>query len=146
MKEFNKEITFPTLGLLMGLLGAFFILSGCAHHSAHKTIPTSLTDTSASTRCKVVGKKVGIYSSVIVRKDCLKKGLTEITIFLHGIKRVEGKSERIVLQTAQMGVIEATKEVIKILGFRPTLSALAITKYKGIPCYVFAVVGVAPTD
>ena len=50
------------------------------------------------------------------------------------------------MRVSQIGVIEATKSVIKILGFRPSLSALVITKYKGIPCYVFAVVGVAPTD
>ena len=146
VKEFNREITYPTICLIFGLLGAFLILSGCATKSVHRHIPTSLTDTSTSSRCKIVGKSVGKYSSVVVRKDCLRKGLTEVTILLHGVKRVEGQSREKKMRVAQMGVIEATKSVIKILGFRPSLSALAITKYKGIPCYVFAVVGIAPTD
>ena len=146
MRKFYKIVTITHIILIFGLLITLLILSGCANHSAHKTIPTSLTDTSASSRCKMVGKKVGVYSSVVVRKDCLKKGLTEITIFLHGVKRIEGQSRIKVMRVAQMGVIEATKEVIKILGFRPSLSPMAITKVKGIPCYVFAVVGIAPTD
>ena len=139
-----KEITLTRAIIDIGLLITLLTISGCASHSAHKKIPTGLTDTSASLRCKVVGKKVGIYASIVVRKDCLKKGLTEITIFLHGVKKVEGQSRIKVMRVAQMGVIEATKEVIKILGFRPKLAPMAITKYKGMPCYVFAVVGIAP--
>lgn len=94
----------------------------------------------SSLQCKTVGKKVGKYSSVMVRRNCLKKGRSEVVILLHAVKFAPMKDK---LTVAKKGIEESARLMLSILEFKPKLAAMAITTVNGIPCYVFLITGSA---
>ena len=85
---------------------------------------------------------MGSYATVVIRRGCLKRRVIDITILLQGVK--DSDSKKVQMENANKGIGEATQMMIRILGFRPKLAAMVITRVKGIPCYVFIVTGEAP--
>lgn len=118
-----------SLILLVGLLG------GCSYAHSHKSVAKSIIK---SSRCRTLDKKVGKYSSVMIRKDCLKVGQVEVVILLHAVARTSADRKMVV---AKKGVEESTRMLVEMLGYRPKLSTMAITRVRSIPCYVFLILG-----
>lgn len=145
MREFHREITIPSLVLILGLMGAFTLLGGCTTVPSNK-IPTVVKSMKQDlSRCKIVGKSVDKYSTVLVRKDCLRPGVTEVTIVLHVHKDKYFKSLRRkeLLKMATKGMEEAYHSMIRLLGFKPKLASMGIVRMGNVPCYLFVVIGVS---
>ncbi len=131
--------------MIVGLMAAFTLLSGCSLHEAHPSVaPRKIysAEKKLVSRCKIVGKKVGKYTTVLIRRNCLRAGKTEVVVWFHALKSTHSKDE--VIKVVQLGTEEATKAMIKVLGFKPALALLPIPKVKGYFSYVFLVVGVSP--
>lgn len=139
MKKFHREITFPCMVLVIGLMAAFTILGGCSVEHSHKT-STLVKKTTSQPRCKKLGFTKGRWANVAVRRCMFEKRVTEVTIWLHGVNPNDTKENQ--LKAASMGIKESTVMMIRILGFKPKLAAMSISRIYGRPCYVFFVIGV----
>ncbi len=147
MNRFHQEITIPCMVMIVALLEAFALLSGCA--AVHKHEPTvpgpDRFEQMNASRCKIVGKKKGLYSTVLVRKDCLRQGVTEVTIILHvhKDKYFKSLSRKNLLKIAVKGMEESYHSMVKILGFKPKLASMGIVRMGNVPCYLFIVTGIS---
>lgn len=139
MARFHKEITIPCLVLVLGLMAGFTLLGGCSAHS-HKVASAQKVDPSLS-RCKTVGKKIGKHVTVLIRKDCLRAGKSEVVVWFHTLKSTMTQEQAV--EEVKLGTVEATEAMISILGFKPALALLPVPKVKGYFCYTFLVTGVA---
>ena len=141
MARFHKEITIPCLVLVLGLMAGFTLLGGCSAAHSHKS-PTVVKKVDPSlSRCKTVGKKIGKHVTVLIRKDCLRAGKSEVVVWFHTLKSTMTQEQAV--EEVKLGTVEATEAMISILGFKPALALLPVPKVKGYFCYTFLVTGVA---
>lgn len=119
------------------LLSVLFI-GGCSAHTHKPSTSKNEVVKSFSSRCKIVGKKKGKYTTVLVRRGCLRKGRTTIVVWFHAIK--PGVDKRTAVRLVKLGVEEATKEFISILGYTPKLALLPVPVVRGYFSYTFIVV------
>ena len=129
MKTFANELALPSLASLIGLLGAFLLLSSaCSSTQAFRTHPMAKTPVVKPTsRCKLIGRAKTPNVAVLVERDCLKNGLTTVNI--------------VVLNTAKKGTIAAEdsiKLITNILGFVPHLKLMFYGRVKGYIYYMCA--------
>ncbi len=153
--NFHKEVTLPAffigLALFVGLF--LFTLVGCGPELLWRDTKHPPTRVSppvkeikpqvqkVKSRCRVVGKRIGKYASVVVRRNCFKNGLTEVIVFFPGLKYITDP-EKQRFEIIFYGLDEAAQAILSILKFKPKLTTLIITRVDGIPCYIFAVVGI----
>lgn len=115
------------------LLILSMLMMGCNFSNpAKKTTPPT------NPYCKKVGKKKGKYTTVLIRRGCLKRGRTTIVVWFHSIKPGMGRNQATIL--VKKGIEESVKTIINILGYRPKLAFLPVPKVRGYFSYTFIVV------
>lgn len=133
MRDFNREITFPTIALLLGLAGAFLLLSACGTPHHPKPSSPKAPKFSVSKRCRTIGTAAGQYVTMAAQRNCLKNGVTTVAIMVLYPK--QDKPTEIAEETVKL--------LITMLGFKPKLALLTMGRAKGKPFYIFIVTGEA---
>jgi len=119
-------------GMMFILIILVMMWGGCSQPAQNfRRGPKEITHKTPD-RCKTLGKIVGNHSVVLVQKDCLKNGVT--TVIIGVFTTNDG---------GKAAASEATTNMLKILGFTPTLSLLTIVPWKNNPYYIFVVTGIS---
>ena len=115
----NFVITLLTLIMLMG--------AGCTHQVHQAPLAPRLT--SKPSRCVTIGKAATSNVVVMVERNCLKNGVTTVSILV-----LKPKNKKLAAK-------EGAQLILRILKFRPKLAILFYGKTKGMPFFLTVVTG-----
>lgn len=120
--------------LFIILMMGFLVLGeGCGKNLSgprKSTLAKKQTDWKPGPRCKILGAVRGKYMDMTIMQNCLRNGFTTVTFYIHDVRN-EGKE----------AIKEAVQAMLHVLGFRPKLAPLVITKIKGKPVLIFIMLG-----
>lgn len=133
MKTFHQEVSLPLVAVLMAIIMALMLLgSACAMKHDSTTIETAQKkEWRAHARCRTLGKRTGDYATVLIQKNCLKNGVTTVSVLVTNV-----------YQKGAAAAEETYKFIMEVLKFKPKMEVLVVSKHQKMPFMVFIVTGV----